>query len=89
MITVFLNSNNPATALQIFYEAQAAGIPLSQHAVNAILTAVGKMGNLDRLSDILLQLGKKGFRADKYTCAALLNACQHAGAAELAFTLWR
>ena len=89
MITVFLNCNQPATALEIFQEAQQAGIQLSQHAMNAVLTAVGKTGDLERLSDIVLQLGMRGFKADKYTCSAILNACQHADAGELAFTLWR
>lgn len=89
VITVFLNSNDPATALDVFHEAQQAGIQLSQHAMNALLTAVGKTGNLEQLSEIVLQLGRRGFKADKYTCAAILNACQHADAGELGFSLWR
>lgn len=89
MVTVFLNSNQTCTALQLFHEAQQAGIRLSQHAVNALLTAVGKTGDLERLTEIVLQVAKEGFEADKYTCAAILNACQHANAGELAFSLWR
>ena len=89
VMTVFLNNNQTATAQQLFHEAYQADIQLSQHALNALLTAVGKTGDLEQLIELVLQMAERGFEADKYTCSAILNACQHADAGELAFCLWR
>jgi pentatricopeptide repeat protein len=89
MIGVFLESKDLDTAMRLFREAQESDIHLSDHTVNAMLNAIAKTGDLEKVVKTVTTLAKKGFEADKYTYTAILNACQRADAGELAFTIWR
>jgi len=59
------------------------------HTVNAMLNTIAKTGDLEKVVEVVTALAERGFVADKYTYSAILNACQHANAGELAFTIWR
>ena len=68
---------------------QEQGRAPSLPALNNLINAHGRASRLGDVVSLVEDLAAAGMRPDAFTFAAILNACQRANEAELAFDVYR
>ncbi len=76
-------------ARQLYAAMQEQGRAPSLQALNNLINAHGRACRLGDVVSLVQDLAAAGMRPDAFTFAAILNACQRANEAELAFDVYR
>eukprot|EP00879_Flechtneria_rotunda_P008397 GHRR01008796.1.p1 GENE.GHRR01008796.1~~GHRR01008796.1.p1 ORF type:complete len:458 (+),score=137.47 GHRR01008796.1:1487-2860(+) len=80
--------NQPREALAVYQELQESGFEANSTTYNALISAYGKMGQLDRVLEVYKDMVWQGLERSVITYSSLISACEKAGRWETALQLF-
>jgi pentatricopeptide repeat protein len=89
LINACIDCNELERARELYKAMQKSGHVPSLLAFNNLINAHGRAGRLGDAIALLRDLAAAKLKPDAFTFAAVLNACQRANEAELAFDVYR
>lgn len=89
LINACIDCNDLERAREVYRAMGRVGLVPSMLAFNNLINAHGRAGRLGDAVSLVKDLIGAGLKPDAFTFAAILNACQRANEAELAFDVYR
>lgn len=80
--------NQPREALSVYQELLDSGFDANSTTYNALISAYGKMGQLDRVLEVYKDMVYRGLDRSVITYSSLISACEKAERWETALQLF-